>query len=420
MKLKTFTDILRGGNLALGNKISNLLTEDCTILEYTDDSVLFSKGSKLVLAKFKNPLTESKMTSSNIIDNEVIEISEKDLTESMKETLNKVVEGVISENLVDAQEHLDEFCQTYYQVSIIKNRYPDLFVEELKKNSEGLNIRNEARTLIPAFKVELFDASVITEENEEVALAKLIGLVESNLGNVLTLGKIKVKDIVTDALLGNSFLAESITNDLYVIAEDTGLDSPVGNLRDNNYDLGAGKFKDEDEKDVEDEGIPSVPTEKDSLTDESEKEFKPLTPADLSEEELTQLHKTTLKAILLSMQEFVKDKAADSEDEQVDPELSDQIDADITALDDEDLSADRLSEIEARWDPMISYFLDSSYHTPADELPEQDLEDQLPPENPDETESVNNVDAGASAPPMAAAPAAPIAPSGVAQPNPVM
>ena len=179
-------------------------------------------------------------------------------------------------------------------------------------------------------------------------------------------------------------------------------------------------IKDEDEKDVEDEGIPSVPTEKDSLTDESEKEFKPLTPADLSEEELTQLHKTTLKAILLSMQEFVKDKAADSEDEQVDPELSDQIDADITALDDEDLSADRLSEIEARWDPMISYFLDSSYHTPADELPEQDLEDQLPPENPDETESVNNVDAGASAPPMAAAPAAPIAPSGVAQPNPVM
>lgn len=154
MKLQTFVDILRGGNLALGSKLSNLLTEDCTILEYTNDSVLFSKGTKLVLAKFKNPLVESKMTSSHIIDNEVIEISKKAMTESMKTTLHKVVECVISENLVDAQEYLDEFCQTFYQMSILKNRYPDVFTEELIKNSTGKAIRMEARQLISSFKAE--------------------------------------------------------------------------------------------------------------------------------------------------------------------------------------------------------------------------------------------------------------------------
>lgn len=416
MKLQTFVDILRGGNLALGSKLSNLLTEDCTILEYTNDSVLFSKGHKLVLANFKNPLTESKMTSSNILDNEVIEISKKDLTESMKNMLNKVVECVISENLVDAQEHLDEFCQTFYQTSILSNRYPEMFTEELIKNSAGRIIRMEARNLVSAFKAEIFNTAVITEGSEEddTMATNLAALVESDLGKVLNLGKVKVKEIVTDALLGNTVLAESLTDNLYEILEWS---MEKGSGRDDNYDAGAGKFSDEDEEDLarEEEEIPSVPTEKDDINAEDEsKEFAPFNPAMFSEEDIKQLHKTTLKSILLAMQEFVQDKAADSADEQVDPDLADQINADLLALEDgEELGDDRLSEIEARWNPMISYFLDSSYHTPADELEgadeDQPLEDQLPPENPNDATPVENVEQGSAgvpqAPPAAAAPA---------------
>ena len=134
-----------------------------------------------------------------------------------------------------------------------------------------------------------------------------------------------------------------------------------------------------------------------------------------SEEDIKQLHKTTLKSILLAMQEFVQDKAADSADEQVDPDLADQINADLLALEDgEELGDDRLSEIEARWNPMISYFLDSSYHTPADELEDQPLEDQLPPENPEESTPVDNVEQG-SPEANAGVPQAPMAGSAPAQ-----
>lgn len=410
MKLQTFVDILRGGNLALGSKLSNLLTEDCTILEYTDDSVLFSKGHRLVLAKFKNPLTESKMTSSNIVDNEVIEISKVELTESMKTTLNRVVECVISENLVDAQEYLDEFCQTFYQMSILKNRYPEIFTEELVKKSAGRSIRMEARKHISAFKAEIFNAAVMTEDvnDEDMAATKLLAIVESDLGKVLNLGKDKVKAIVADALLGNTLLAESVTDNLYGILEWS---MEKGSQRDDNYDAGAGKFSDEDQEDLDREDkeeIPSVPTEKDDINaEDGEKEFAPFNPAMFSEDDIKQLHKTTLKSILLAMHDFIADKAADSADEQVDPDLADQINADLQALEDGDeLGDDRLSEIEARWNPMISYFLDSSYHTPADELEgadeDQPLEDQLPPENPNDSTPVENVDQGGAPPPMAA------------------
>lgn len=414
MRLTNFVDILRGGNLALGSKLSSLLTEDCTIIEYTNDSVLFSKGSKLILAKFKNPLTESKMTSENMLENEVIEISKTDLTETMKNTLNKVVECVISENLVDAQEHLDEFCQTFYQMAIIKNRYSETFVEELKKNNRGIAIRNEARTLIPAFKAELFTITVVTESvSEDDITANLMSLVESKLGTVLALGKKRVFELVTDALLGNTTIAEAVMSDLYTIAEELDSSTPVGSMRDENYDLGAGKFADEDEEDLEDE-IPSVPTEKDSLDEDEKGEFAPFNPAMFSEDDIKQLHKTTLKSILLAMQEFIHDKASDTSDEEIDPELGEQIDADLLALEGgEDLGDDRLSEIEARWNPMISYFLDSS-HTPPDELAEledQPLEDQLPPAAPEESapvESIAPTEAPAAQAPLPEAPPAPV------------
>jgi hypothetical protein len=411
MKLQTFVDILRGGNLALGSKLSNLLTEDCTILEYTNDSVLFSKGHKLVLATFKNPLTESKMTSSNILENEVIEISKVELTETMKNTLNKVVECVISENLVDGQEYLDEFCQTFYQTAILRNRYPEVFVEELIKKSEGRAIRMEARLLISEFKAAVFNAAVMTEsaDDEDVITANLVAVVESKLGKVLNLGKVKVKEIIADALLGNTLLSESITENLYIILE--GLED--NSHRENRYDAGAGKFSDEDqsELDREDEEIPSVPTEKDNINDEDEaKEFAPFNPAMFSEDDIKQLHKTTLKSILLAMQDFVHDKASDSEDTQVDPDLAEQINADLLALEDgEELGDDRLAEIEARWNPMISYFLDSSYHTPTEELEgaeeDQPLEDQLPPEGSTESTPIENVDQGQAGAPAPAMPA---------------
>ena len=270
MQLKTFVDILRSGNLALGSKLSNLLTEDCTILEYTDDSVLFSKGHRLVLAKFKNPLTESKMTSSHVLDNEVIELSKTELIKSMKETLNKVVECVISENLVDGQEYLDEFCQTFYQMAILQNRYPEMFTEELIKNSAGRAIRMEARKLIPAFKAEIFNTTVTsTGDDEEAALTHLVAIAESDLGKVLALGKVKVKEIVTDALLGNTFLAESVTENLYSAITEMSMEKGSG--RQDNYDMGAGKFDDEDQEDLDHEDeIPSIPTEKDHISDEEE------------------------------------------------------------------------------------------------------------------------------------------------------
>lgn len=419
MKLQTFVDILRGGNLALGSKLSNLLTEDCTILEYTNDSVLFSKGTKLVLAKFKNPLVESKMTSSHIIDNEVIEISKKTMTESMKTTLHKVVECVISENLVDAQEYLDEFCQTFYQMSILKNRYPDVFTEELIKNSTGKAIRMEARQLISSFKAEVFNSTILTENyDDDSAATSILALAESNLGKVLVLGKTKVKELITDALLGNSVLAESITEDLYAASEFVNKSTLLEN-DGNPYDMGAGKFSDEDQSDVdseEDENeIPSVPTEKENISDEDEsKEFEPFNPAMFSEDDIKQLHKTTLKSILLSMQEFIHDKATDTTDTQIDPDLADQINADLLAIDDEDLGDDRLSEIEARWNPMISYFLDSSYHTPSDELEgleDQPIEDQLPPEAPEDVTPIDNATQGIPTPAAPTqAPAAPAVP----------
>lgn len=413
MKLQTFVDILRGGNLALGSKLSNLLTEDCTILEYTTDSVLFSKGHKLVLATFKNPLVESKMTSANILDNEVVEISKAGMTESMQGMLHKVVECVVSENLVDAQEHLDEFCQTFYQMAILKNRYPEVFVEELVKSSKGRSIRMEARQLIPAFKAEIFNSTVLTENyDEDSATTSILALVESNLGKVLVLGKEKVKAIVTDALLGNAFLAESITNSLYDATEFVTKSTLLEN-DGNPYDMGAGKFSDEDEEELEAEEneIPAIPTEKENINDEDEsKEFEPFNPAMFSEDDIKQLHKTTLKSILLAMQDFIHDKAADSADDQIDPDLADQINADLLAIDDEDLGDDRLSEIEARWNPMISYFLDSSYHTPSDELEDlndQPIEDQLPPEAPEDVTPVGDATQGTAAPAPAPAPAAP-------------
>jgi hypothetical protein len=425
MKIKNFVDILRGGNLALGSKLSNLLTEDCTILEYTNDSVLFSKGSKLVLAKFKNPLTEAKMTSSHIIDNEILEISKKDLTESMKTSLTKVIEGIISENLVDAQEHLDEFCQTFYQMSVIKNRYPSVFVEELQKSNKGIVARKEAKQHISAFKAELFSNTVVNESNEEAEVSNLMALVESKLGLVLALGKTKVASIVEDALLGNKELAESVTANLYTIAEEMGSDSPLGSLKDDKYDLERGGFADETDADLEDEEIPSIPTEKEDLSDEDEsKDFEPFNPAMFSEEEIKQLHKTTLKSILLSMQEFIHDKASDSEDTQIDPDLADQIDSDLLALEDGDeLGDDRLSEIEARWNPMISYFLDSSYHTPAEELADEDelpVEDQL--QSAEESTPVESIPEPAPAAPAApmGAPAAPMAPPMGAPAAPMM
>ena len=52
------------------------------------------------------------------------------------------------------------------------------------------------------------------------------------------------------------------------------------------------------------------------------------------------------------------------------PELK----GDIEALDDPELSAETLSHIEAKWQPIISFFLDSDLYTPDQDLGEEEIE----------------------------------------------
>lgn len=394
MKLKTLMGTLKSGNLSLGSKLSNLLTEDCVILEYTNDSVLFIKDNKLVEAKFKTPLTEH-MTSDHIIDNEVITVSAKELSKELKNRLKSVVEGVATGNLVSAEQHLNEFCETYYQFSSLKRNYPEIFVENLSKNNRGFSIRKKASTQIPNFKSAIFNCVVVEESVSNNDLKSLVSVVE-NHGIVLALGRDKVKTVLTDALLGNHMLAESLATYLYTIVEELSDANPeLEELTNNSYDLEQGKYPDEspEQEDYTDEypedDIPSEEEVEDAVP-----EFEPFDPATLSEEEIKELHKATLKGILSSIRDFVREKANDPNNTQIPADLDGKIDRDLEAFDDPDLSDARLSEIEARWQPSISYFLDSEYHTPSDMAndftDESDIDSTVA--GNDESEDISNVD----------------------------
>ena len=360
MNLKTLINVLNEGNIALGSKLANLLTEDCVILEYTDSSVLFIKEGKLVSATFKSPA--GSMTSDHILDNDIINVSAKALNKELRNKLTTVIEGVLTGNLLEAEENLHTFCETYYQFNTLKSRCPELFAENLVKTNKGFNLRKRAFASVAAFKSALFNA-VVVEESVGGDLASLASLVE-NHGLVLVLGKKKVRGFVTDALLGNSILAESITNYLYTIAEE--LDNELDDADFSpEYDMEEGQFPDEN---LEGEDLTSEP-EEDAIPEPGDEEgedseFEPFDPSMLSEEEVKELHIATLKGILNAIKDFVVEKANDLEDSNIPPDLDEKIGFDLESLDDPEMSDARLSEIEARWQPMIGYFLDSDYHTP--------------------------------------------------------
>ena len=393
MNLKNLVNVLNAGNIALGSKLANLLTEDCVILEYTNDSVLFIKGGQLVSAKFKTPLSES-MTSDHIIDNEVVAVSAKELNKVLKTKLTAVIEGVATGDLMSAEENLSAFCETYYQFNTLKAKCPELFVESLVKTNKGFKIRTRAFESVSGFKAALFNA-VVVEESSSDDIAALASIVESH-GLVLALGQKKVKDIVTDSLLGNSILAESIVNYLYTIAEDLNNENEdLAGLSTDGYDLEDGGFPEEEGLEDEDlsadlgeDEIPEIGEE------ETTPEFEPFAPSNLSEEEVKELHKATLTGILNAIKDFVVEKANDLEDSNIPPDLDEKITSDLDSLNDPELSDARLSEIEARWQPMIGYFLDSEYHTPeslTDEFGgESDIDTAVP--GGEATEDVSDMD----------------------------
>lgn len=397
MNLKNLTAVLSSGNIALGSKLANLLTEDCVILEYTDNSVLFIKGGNLAKASFKVPVNES-VSAASFTEAEVINISARELNAELSKKLRSVVEGVAYGDFLAAEEKLNEFCESYYQFHTLKTRVPEVFTENLVKNTKGFQVRKKAMAQVPAFKSKVFDTIVVEEASVSDAAA-LTSLVESN-GLVLALGKARVKSYVTDALLGNTVLAEYVVNNLYSICENLEDTNPeLEKLGDDNYDFETGGFPEEGPVDPDEDLSASddldIPEIEDTPEDgEGTPEFEPFDPSMLSEEETKELHRATLRGILSAIKEFVVEKANSIDDTNIPPDLDEKIAADLDALTDPELSDARLSEIEARWEPMIGHFLDSEYHTPESIIDEfggdTDIDTSIP--GGDDSERISDMD----------------------------
>lgn len=410
MNLINLTSILKSGNVALGQKLQNLLTEDCHILEYTDDAVLFQKDNYLVLAKFKHNLNEAAMTSDAIIDNEVISISLKDTTKNLKEHLISLVDNLVEDNYVSAEDNIKGFCEQYFQFHVLKSKFPNLFTENLVKQAPGFKLRKKGHENIQNFKSELFSILSL-KEGKEVEIADYTSMLE-NYGSVLFLGKSVVKSIVEDAVFGNKELAEAITDKLYLIAttlsENNDELAELGHEVSRGYDLEGGKFGDEDADNVasEDLSAPEDTIETDFPEEEEPAEFAEFDPSSLSDEEIEALHKSVLKSVLSSMVDFVSREANNPKNSEMAADMDESIKTDIEALDDPELSAETLSHIEAKWQPIISFFLDSDLYTPDQDLGEEEIEvsanedagepveaeeppieeptDELAPENPEQ------------------------------------
>lgn len=379
MNLINLTSILKSGNVALGQKLQNLLTEDCHILEYTDDAVLFQKDNYLVLAKFKHNLSEAAMTSDAIIDNEVISISLKDTTKELKEHLVSLVDNLVEDNYVSAEDNVRTFCEQYFQFHVLKSKFPNLFTENLVKKAPGFKLRKKGHENVQNFKSELFSILSL-KEGKEVEIADYTSMLE-NYGSVLFLGKSVVKNIVEDAVFGNKELAENITDKLYLIAttlsENNDELAELGHEVSRGYDLEGGKFGDEDTDEVasEDLSAPEDTIETDfPEEEEGPAEFSEFDPSSLSDEEIETLHKTVLKSVLTSMVDFVSREANNPKNSEMAADMDDSIKSDIEALDDPELSAETLSHIEAKWQPVISFFLDSDLYTPDQDLGEEEIE----------------------------------------------
>lgn len=369
MKLKTLTNLLKSGNMALGQKLSNLLTEDCVILEYTDDAVLFSKNNRLVLAKFKHNLTESKMTADDVLDNEVIYISGKDTQKTLKEAMESVVDNIADANYVAAEEALREFSETYNQYFVLKTRYPELFTENLVKKSPGYKYRRAAHQDVANFRSEVFSVVALKESATE-DFANLSTVLES-YGHVLLLGKAKVSEIIKDAVFGNKALAESVTEKLFEMAKELPDSNDIlSKASDEGYDFDAGKLPNEQDEELASEDLDSTEDiETDfPVEDEGPIEFKEFDPSKLTDEDVKKLHAEVLKGILTAMSDFVGQKAQDETATEFDPNLLDQLNSDLDALASPELSDEELSRIEARWQSTLDYFLDSDMYKPKQEV----------------------------------------------------
>lgn len=381
MNLKNLTSILKSGNVALGQKLQNLLTEDCHILEYTDDAILFQKDNFLVVAKFKHDLNESRMTSDSIIDNEVIAISLKDTTKTLKEHLVALVDNLVEDNYITAEDNLTAFCEQYFQFYVLKSKFPSLFTENLSKQAPGFKLRKKGHDNIIKFKSELFGLLSL-KEGKEIEIREYTSILE-DFGSVLFLGKPAVNAIVLDSVFGNVKLAEAITDKLFLVAttlsEGNEELAELGSEVDRGYDLEAGKFGDEDEDNVAAEDLDAP---MDSIDDEfpveetqENTEFTEFDPSTLSDEEVKELHKTILKSVLTSMADFVKREANNPQNSEMAADMDESLTGDLAALDGmEEVSDETLSHIEAKWQPIISYFLDSDLYTPDQDLGEEEIE----------------------------------------------
>ena len=374
MSLKTLTSILKSGNKALEEKLHNLLTEDCSILEYTDDSVLFQKNNYLVLAKFKHNLAESKMTAEDILDNEVIYVSAKQTDKELKEQIIKLIDNLVEEDYVSAEDDLNKFCEEFYQYQLLKRRFPETFTENLIKKAPGFKLRKSGNSLINEFKSDVFSLVTLSEA-EDLELADYTSLIES-CGPVLFLGKDKVVSIIEDALLGNKERSESITEKLFETAKTLNeINEELKQAMDNDYDLDDGKFSSEDPDSVSEEDYNAPEDlETEFSEDEGKKDFEEFTPENLSDEEVKQLHKDILTSILDGMSAFVSREANNSENLNVSADLDDRLKTDLDILNKPDLGDDELSDIEARWNPIISTFLDSDLYTPEQDLGAEEVE----------------------------------------------
>ena len=375
MSLKTLTSILKSGNMALGQKLHNLLTEDCNILEYTDDAVLFQKNNYLVLAKFKHNLAESKMTSDAILDNEVIYVSAKATDRELKESLVKLIDNLVEDDYVTAEEDLKHFCENYYQYQILKKKFPETFTENLIKKSPGFKLRKKGNQQIAEFKSEVFSLATL---NETVSydITDIASIIE-NCGYVLFLGKNKVIDIVEDALLGNRKVAETLTNKLYDVALTlTEANEDIKKYNDNGYSLEDGKFDNEVPEEIEDEdyNAPEEIEDEFPTEEDGQKDFEEFDISKLTDEQAQELHKTILLSILTAMSEFVSREAINPENPHVSADLDDRLKEDIEMLNDTELAADTLSDIEARWHPVLSSFLDSDLYTPDQDMEAEEIE----------------------------------------------
>lgn len=374
MSLKTLTSILKSGNKALEEKLRNLLTEDCSILEYTDDSVLFRKNNYLVIAKFKHNLAESKMSAEDMLDNEVIYVSAKQTDKELKEQVIRLIDNLVEEDYVSAEEDLNKFCEEFYQYNLLKRRFPETFVENLIKKAPGFRLRKSGNSLINEFKSDVFSLVTLSEA-EDLDISDYTSLIDS-CGPVLFLGKNKVSSIIEDALLGNKERSDNITEKLFETAKTLlEVNDDIKRAMDSDYDLEGGKFPSEDSDSVAEEDY-DAPEELDTEfpEDEGKKDFEEFSPENLSDEEVKQLHKDILTSILDGMSAFVSREANNSENLNVSADLDDRLKTDLDILNKPDLADDELSDIEARWNPIISTFLDSDLYTPEQDLGAEEVE----------------------------------------------